>query len=455
LIASILAWAARLKGPLVAVAGVGAVLSGLVGYYTTYKTVATIAPVASPAPAAVPEHALSIVVLPFANQTGDPQKAYIADALTTSMTGDLSRIRDAFVVPYATARAYKDKATNVRDVGREIGVRFVLQGAVLASADKIRIGAELSDTQTGAQLWADTFEGQLTDLFALEDQVTARIGNSIGRQMVILAARESESRKTTPKVADLLLRARAAALKPQGVEDLLAIEALYRQAVALQPNNVMALTGLANAILMAASNFQYPADRKARDKRYEEGKALALRAKQLDPDDPMIYTALQVHASYKDDLPGAMRAAQTRLSLEPKHPGAYVNLAVAEMDLGEASSAIEHLTQAMNLDPKRANAALFMNMGNSYFMKGDNDATILWMLRALEANPALTNANAYLAMAYKLKGDDAKSRAAAAMLGSGVRLTDIERPRPNAPPAFRDYYENRYLAAGRLAGLPE
>ena len=130
---------------------------------------------------------LSIVVLPFANQTGDAQKAYVADALTTSITSDLARIRDAFVIAATTAFTYKDRPASVQQIGKELCVHFALQGSVLTSGENIRISAQLVDTQSGAQLWSETFDGELTNLFALQDQVTGRIGNSIGREMVIVA----------------------------------------------------------------------------------------------------------------------------------------------------------------------------------------------------------------------------------------------------------------------------
>ncbi len=207
----------HIKGIIVALAGGGAVLSGLVGYWTTYQTIklGTTSSIASVTPAN--RSALSILVLPFSNQTGDAQKAYIADALTTSMTADLSRIRDAFVIPTATALIYKDKAMAVQQVGKDAGVRFVLQGGVLSSGETIRISVQLADTQTGAQLWSDTFTGEVTNLFALQDKVTTAVVNSIGREMVVVVARESETRKSSPKAADLMLRARAMFLQPQSL----------------------------------------------------------------------------------------------------------------------------------------------------------------------------------------------------------------------------------------------
>jgi len=205
----------HVKGILVAIAGGGAILSGLVGYWTTYQTVKESTAVSAiSSSTAVDRSALSILVLPFSNQTGDVQKAYIADALTTSMTSDLSRIRDAFIIPTATALIYQNKSMTVQQIGKDAGVRFVLQGGVLSSGDTMRVSIQLADAQTGAQLWSETFTGALTHLFVLQDKVTTAVVNSIGREMVVVVARESETRKSTPKAADLMLRARAVLLQP-------------------------------------------------------------------------------------------------------------------------------------------------------------------------------------------------------------------------------------------------
>src|SRR5208282_5816829 len=218
----------RFRGPIVAIAGVGAVLSGLLGYWSAYQTVQKVV-VPKPAPVAATADAgpLSIVVLPFTNLTGDPNQAYVADGLTASLTSDLSRIRDAFIVNAATAFAYKDKPVTVQQVAKDLGVHFVLQGSVQRNGTKIRINAQLADATSNAQLWSESFEGDQADLFALQDRVTTLVGNSIGREMVIVAARESENRKSGPKVADLMLRARALDLKPFSLTNFQEEEGLY------------------------------------------------------------------------------------------------------------------------------------------------------------------------------------------------------------------------------------
>ena len=403
---------------------------------------------------------LSIVVLPFANQTGDAQKAYVADALTTSITSDLARIRDAFVIAATTAFNYKDRPASVQQIGKELCVHFALQGSVLTSGKNIRISAQLVDTQSGAQLWSETFGGQLTNLFALLDQVTGRIGNSIGREMVIVAARESETRKSNPRTADLMLRASALHLKPQTLKHYQQIEALYRQALLLEPNNANALVGLARSLVLQAFNYGSAFDEGVRETKYVEAHELALKAKDLDTENPDVYQPIFVYALAHDDFSGSRRAAEAQLSLDSKNPNAYNSLALSFLYGGEPQRAIELLTQAINLLPNPRFPALniMRNIGRAHFMLGEYDAAIEWYLKALEINPEMSSTYVYLAMAHSLKGDTAKARAAVAnvcRLDPGFRLSEWDKPQSSSPPTYREWFEKKYLPAARNAGLPE
>jgi adenylate cyclase len=401
---------------------------------------------------------LSVVVLPFANRTGDSQQEYLADGITESLTMDLSRIRDAFIVNVSTAYTYKDKPVIAQQVGKDLGVRFVMQGSVQRSGSKIRINAQLADTTSNAQLWSETFEGDQSDLFALQDQVTARIGNSIGREIVIIAAREAETRKSSPKVADLMLRARALSVKPQSLKNHREIEALYREVLALEPNHAGAMASLALTLTLQAGNFGYEMDPDTKEKKYVEGRDFAAKAKEFDPNNPRIYAAIAVFAAAHDDYAGLRRAAETMVSIDPRNPSAYLMLANALLEGGEAQRAIEVLTQAISLDPKHPNDVIFFNMSWAYFMLGDNDAAIEWALKASEMNPALPDPYALLAMAYTLKEDDAKARAAVADLRrvnptfSFLKMFTLQ---PSSPAAYKEFFDKKFIPAWHKAGLPE
>jgi TolB-like protein/Tfp pilus assembly protein PilF len=449
----------RFRGPIAAIAAFGAVLSGFLGYWSAYQTVEkVVVPKSSPAVVTAEAGPLSIVVLPFQNLTGDANQAYVADGLTASLTSDLSRIRDLFIVDAATAFAYKDKPVTAQQVGKDLGVHFVLHGGVQRNGTKIRINAQLADANSNAQLWSDTFEGDQSDLFALQDRVTTLVGNSIGREMVIVSARESETRKSSSKVADLMLRARAVGLKPVSLKNLQQQEDLYRQALVLEPNNSGAMVELASTLTQEVDNFGDGMDESIQEKKMIEGHNLALKAKEFDPFNPRVYPAIAMYAWFRHDWEGTRRANETMLSLAPKSPAAYNNLGYTFLINGEPKRAIELLTQAINLDPKHPDAWLLQNMGWAYLMLGDNDAAIEWLQKSLEGNPGLNATYAYLAMAYALKGQDANARAVAAdcrRLAPNVTLSSWWKDASSYPATYKEWFESKLVPAWRKAGLPE
>ncbi len=381
----------------------------------------------------------------------------MADGLTANVTADLTRIREAFIVNAASAFAYKDKPVTAQRVGHDLGVHFVLQGSVQRSGTKFRVNAQFADTVSNAQLWSENFEGDQSDLFALQDRVTTIVGNSIGREMVIVAARDSETRKSSPKVADLILRAKALELKPRSLKNEQQEEDLYRQALELEPNNARVMVYLAGSLTLQPDNFGSQMDESVREKKYSEGRELALKARELDPDNPRVYTVLGVYALNHGDFHGAQWANETLLSLEPKNPGAYINLAKVFIAEGEPNRAIELLTQAVQLRPKHTHEFTLLLMGFAYFMRGENDAAIEWLLKSLGRNSTYPPTHAYLAMAYALKGQDAKARAESSevrRLDAGMRPTFI-KPSTSSPAAYKDFYDNKLIPAWRKAGLPE
>ena len=412
---------------------------------------------ASSAAAAADVDSLSIAVLPFQNLTGDASQEYVADGLTASLTADLSRIRELVIVNAATAFAYKNKPVTARQAGNELGVHFVLQGSVQRDDTRIRIHTQLADTTSNAQLWSSTFEGDQSDLFALQDRVTTLVGNSIGREMVIAAAREIETRRSSPKVADLILRAKALDLKPRSLKSAQQEEELYRQALALEPGNARVMAYLAASLVLQPNNFGSQMDEAVAEKKFVEGRDLALKARELDPDNPWVYTVLGVYALSHGDFAAAQRAQETLLSLEPKNPTAYNNLALVYIAEGEPGRAIELLAPAIKLKPKHPHEFSLLLMGFAYFMLGDNDAAIEWLLKSSEKNPAYAPTHAYLAMAYALRGEDARARAAAAevrRLDPDIRPTFI-KPFASSPAAYKKFYENKFVPTWRKAGLPE
>ena len=151
---------------------------------------------------------LSLVVLPFTNLSNDPTQDYFADGVTENLTTDLSRIRDSFVIARNTAFTFKGKSVDAKKIGRELGVRYVLEGSVQRDQGRVRVNAQLIDAENGAHLWADRFEEDVADLFKLQDEVVARLANSLGHEL-IKAEAEKSVRSKNPDAIDLDMRGRA------------------------------------------------------------------------------------------------------------------------------------------------------------------------------------------------------------------------------------------------------
>jgi TolB-like protein/Flp pilus assembly protein TadD len=398
---------------------------------------------------------LSIAVLPFTNLTGDPAQSYVADGMTSRVTSDLARIQDAVVVDEARAVKYKDKPTPALQVGKELGVRFILQGDVQRSADKVLITAKLTDASSNKQLWSDNFEGEMSNLFALQNQVTTRISASLGKRMVILAASESESRKANPQAADLILRARAES-GSSSLDSLNKMDRLLRQALVQEPNNVVAMSSLSYTLVMLAPRG---IEQNLRKSRFEEGYELALKVKEIDPNDRTVYMTLGMYFREKDDLASAISSMEKFIQVNNNKPHlVHANLL---MQSGEPKRAQEIYKQIINSDPLNPSEILLNTYGRSYFFLGDVDTAIQYYLKANQVNSKVTSNWANLAVAYTAKGETEKAALAVAevkKLNPNANLstnTFVFKPMSASPQSYKDWYEKKYLPLYRKAGLPE
>ncbi len=402
----------------------------------------------------------SIVVLPFTNLSGDPEQAYLADGLTTKITTDLSRAAGLFVIAATTANTFKEKQANVQQVGKDLGVRYALQGNVQRSGEKIRINAQLADTSSGGQLWAETFDGDRSDLFALQDRITSRIANSIGREIVVSAARESEARKTDPQAGDLLLRAVALATKPQTLENLQQLEKLFRELLVLDPNNVDAMARLATCLVNQRRQFINVLGPQAAEEKLKEGYSIALKATELDPANAFTYEALGYYFIYRRDLSQAISLLQKGMALNRNHMQFYNGLAFASLISGEPKKTTGYAEQALSLDPRGpqiSSSMLFLGVG--HFFLGHDDLAIEWLEKARAEAPKNPNQLYNLATAYAKKGDLAKAKATTAELfriAPNFRLSNGGfYPFPSSPEAYKKLWREVYMPAANKAGLPE
>ena len=332
-----------------------AIASGA-GYFLSANRTATVVPTAaSPAEAA----RLSIVVLPFTNLSNDPSQDYFADGITENLTTDLSRIHNSFVIARNTAFSFKGKNVDAREIGRELGVRYVLEGSVQRDQNRVRVNAQLIDADSGAHLWADRFEEDVADLFKLQDQVVARLANSLGYELVKTEA-EKDARSKSPDAVDLTMRGWALVWQEQQQqrtkENNNAAQALFEQALKIDPNETDALAGDAYAYLLeytrgwATAGTDY------------EAKILgqADRAIALAPDNVWAYNVKSLYLTISQRANEGLSAADAGLAINPDDPPLHRARGAAEIVLGRYEQAISDVQQAMRLSPRDPRIGLWL-----------------------------------------------------------------------------------------------
>jgi TolB-like protein len=184
-------------------------------------------------------------VLPFTNLGGDSEQEYFVDGVTESLTTDLSRIAGSFVIARNSAFSYKGKSPDVRQIGRELNVRYVLEGSMQRGGDRLRVNVQLIDAETGNHLWAERFDKPVADLFDMEDEIVSRLANQLGTELVAVEARRAE-RAPHPSSMDLYFQGAAWLNKGPSPENLAQARRCFERALALDPDNVEALVGFAS-----------------------------------------------------------------------------------------------------------------------------------------------------------------------------------------------------------------
>jgi adenylate cyclase len=352
---------------------------------------------------------LSIVVLPFTNLSGDPAQDYFADGITENLTTELSRIHDSFVIARNTAFAYKGKPIDARQIGKELGVRYVLEGSVQRDQNRVRVNAQLIDAESGAHLWADRFDEDVADLFKLQDEVVARLGNTLGYELVKAEAAKG-TRSTNPDANDLVMRGLALfneqSFQPSEEKND-ASRALYGQALAIDPNNAAAIAGLAsNYFYEYLSGYGNPGTD-------YDAKILgqADRAIALAPDYDLPFDAKAGYLSLSGRYDEAIRAANAGLAVNPNNPSIHVSRTGAEISLGHFDEAKSDVEQAMRLSPRDPLIAIMTTqLGDVEIGSGRPESAIVEYKKALDAGDHNYWIYANLAACYALLGkmDEAK-----------------------------------------------
>ena len=398
---------------------------------------------------------LSIVVLPFVNLSNDPDQQYFADGIVGLLTTDLSRIPDMLVTSRYTAFTYRDKPVDTKQIGRELGVRYTLEGEVQRSGSRVRVNAQLIDAETDAHVWAERFDGDAGDLFALQDEITNRIAVALDLELVGAAAtRPTENRDAR----DYILRGRAVRLRPPSRENRAEAIALFERALALDQQSVDAQSWL--AIALTARVLDSMSGTPAAD--IARAEDLAERALAASPrSSPARFAKGQVlRAQHRYDE--AIPEYETAIALNRNWAHAYSHLGWCRFMTGSIEALIPGQEQAIRLSPRDPQIGLFLSrIGCVHLLQSRIDEAIVWCEKACNATPAHPQFRAFLASAYAHKGDNERAAAElseARMLVGDDRYSSIARLRAAEPwgvPNVRALVETTYFAGLRKAGMPE
>jgi len=405
-------------------------------------------------PAVVPR--LSIVVLPFANLGNDPEQQYFADGITEDLTTDLSRIAGR-----NTAFTYQGKRVDTKQIGRELGVRYVLEGSVRRSGNQIRVNAQLIDAATDAHLWAERFDRELSDLFALQNEIASRIAIALNLKLIgAEAARPIDN----PDAVDYILRARAAMLKPLSRESYAEAISFFDHALALDPRSVEAQSRL--GINLTGRVIDHMTDSATSDiNRAEEliGQALA-----ASPDSAAAHFAKGLLLRQQGRPDEAALEFETVLAFNRNWVGALFQLGICKALTGSLDEAIPLAEQAIRLSPHDPGLANFYwFIGGMHLAQSHTGEAVLWLEKARAANPTLAGPRAFLASAYALKAETEHAfaeLAEARRLSRDDQYSSIARLQAAGLPGSRGYwgvpkvralFEATYLAGLRKAGMPE
>jgi adenylate cyclase len=400
---------------------------------------------------------LSIVVLPFTNLSDDREQQYFADGITEDLTTDLSRLAPMFVISHNTAFTYRPKPVNTKQIGRELGVRYLLEGSVQRSGNQVRVNAQLIDAETDAHLWAERFDGDRGDLFTLQNEITSRIAGSLNLE---LTAREAARPTAHPDALDYILKGRAAYSKPASRDTYAEAISFYERALDLDPQCAEARSLLARTL--AARAMDGMTDTAAADLAHAEG--LARSALAASWRSPLAHFAKGHVLRAQGRLEEAIPEYETAITLNRNWVFAYVALGACKLLTGEIEEAIPLAEQAIRLSPRDPNIGIMYDrIGYVHLLQSRIDQAILWSEKARSANPAHPLYRAHLASAYALKGETERAAAELAearRLTADSRYSSIARLKgyPGAwsgVPKIRALFETTYFAGLRKAGMPE
>jgi TolB-like protein/class 3 adenylate cyclase len=356
--------------------------------------------VSAPTPTlAIPDKP-SIAVLPFQNMSGDPEQEYFADGMVEEIITALSRIRWLFVIARNSTFTYKGRAVDVKQVGRDLGVRYVLEGSVRKGGNRVRITGQLIETETGAHLWADRFDGSLEDVFELQDQIATRVAGVIEPALQAAETRRSAARPTSDLTAyDLYLRGYAMFFR--GGRQIIEALRLFERAIERDPDYGAALAWAA----VCSMRLYVDGTGQDRDADRRNGIDFARRALRVAGDDPAtLANAALALAAFGENNSTMVTLVERALALNPSFARGWYISAILKSYVGQNDVAIEHAEASLRLSPRGRFGTVFWVIGGAHFFSRRFDKAVPKLLLAIQDNPEFTEPYRYLAACYAHMG---------------------------------------------------
>jgi adenylate cyclase len=379
----------------------------------------------------------SIAVLPFQNLSGDPEQEYFADGMVEEIITALSRIRWLFVIARNSSFTYKGQAIDVKRVGRELGVRYVLEGSVRKGGGRVRITAQLIEAETSAHLWADRFDGALEDVFDLQDRVASSVAGVIEPALQAAETARSAHRPTSDLSAyDLYLRALAMSPTPRAFP-------LLEEAIKRDPHFGPALALAANWCMNLVSDGSTPDLR-------QKGVEFARRAVVVAANDPgVLADAAQTLACFGDDIDAMIALIERALAFNPSYARGWNHSGFIRLWAGQTDLAIEHAQMALRLSPRAQARSSSYLIGAALFFSRRFDEAVPRLRVAIEERPDFPTPYRFLAACYAHMGLLDEARATVARLRALTREVIPTYPLPFRDPAHRElYFSGLRLALG-------
>jgi len=344
----------------------------------------------------------SIAVLPFANLSGDAEQDYFSDGIAEDVITDLSKVSGLLVIARNSSFVYKGSNVDLRKVGRELGVRNVLEGSVRRAGNRVRVTAQLIDAETGGHVWAERYDRDLTDIFAVQDELTLNIVGALKVQLKPEERDRITSVGTTDNLAhDAYLKARGMIFGPSlSVAVYEKTVAYAEEALAHDPNYARAYVALGFAELFNAMNFwtQDAAEAPRKAKRYLE------RACELDPQEPLAWAGRAIAMQHVSDLSEARRSAEEAVKLDPNNATAHLAIGTSALFDGRPQDTIPAIEMAMRLDPAFNHQHLHF-LGLAHFFLGNFDTAALLFRERIILQPGTDNGRVMLAATLGELGD--------------------------------------------------